>query len=619
MTLTPQWLDELRARITLSSVISRSTRLTKAGREFKACCPFHNEKSPSFTVNDEKGFYHCFGCGAHGDVIRWMTDQRGLGFMDAVKELAEEAGMEVPAPDPRAAQAAEQRDSLHDVTKAAQDWFVAALAGPDGEKARAYLATRGFDAHTVARFGFGYAPEGRQAMKFALERFPEDRLIEAGLRIVVDDKEPYDRFRGRLMLPIEDARGRVIAFGGRILDKGKTDAPKYLNSPDTPLFDKGRTLYNLHRAGPASRQSGRLIVVEGYMDVIALAAAGFGECVAPLGTALTERQIEMLWRLVETPILCFDGDAAGQRAAMRAVVRTLPLLRPAHSLRIVRLPAGLDPDDLIKRDGPKAMEALLGEAKGLLDTLWEHERDASPLVTPEDKAGLKARLFAHIETIADRDIQSLYRREVLDRFSEFAFQRRENTWRPGARPGKQPAPPTGNAGRLRHAANGGARDSLCTAIVAGLIRWPDEITRHAEALAACVDLDERLTVLLDVSDESGTLEPEALATILARKGLALPDPAAFAGMRFFFLNAAASPADAAEQLAQAIDLLVERPALEAALKDATKRFEQELSDEAYAEQQRLLKRKLEFDARLRQMASARAALHGGGATNSMAE
>ena len=254
MSLSPQWLDELRTRITLSSIIARTTRLTKTGHEFKACCPFHNEKSPSFTVNDLKGFYHCFGCGAHGDAIRWMTDQRGLSFMDAVKELAAEAGMEVPAADPRAAAAAEQRDSLHDVMKAAQDWFAARLASDEGAKARAYLATRGFNERTVERFGFGYAPEGRQALKAALSQFPEELLIEAGLRIAVEEKEPYDRFRGRLMLPIEDARGRVIAFGGRILDAQKTDAPKYLNSPDTTLFDKGRTLYNLHRAGPASRQ-----------------------------------------------------------------------------------------------------------------------------------------------------------------------------------------------------------------------------------------------------------------------------------------------------------------------------------------------------------------------------
>ena len=406
--LTPQWLDQLRTRVTLSALIGRTTRLTKAGREHKACCPFHNEKSPSFTVNDEKGFYHCFGCGAHGDAIRWMTDHQGLSFMDAVKELALEAGMDVPAPDPQAAQFAQKRDSLHDVMSAAQEWFAHNLTTPDGQEARAYLATRGFDAQTIKRFGFGFAPENRQALKGALGRFPETMLIETGLRIAVEDRDPYDRFRSRLMLPIEDARGRVIAFGGRILAKAKTDAPKYLNSPDTPLFDKGRTLYNLHRAAPAARQSGRMVVVEGYMDVIAMAAAGIAECVAPLGTALTEHQIELLWRHVEMPILCFDGDGAGQRAAMKAVARALPLLRPAHSLRIVHLPEGLDPDDLIKARGAKAMEDLLAAPRSLLDVLWESERDALPLDTPEDKAGLKARLMDHVETITHSDIAGLY-------------------------------------------------------------------------------------------------------------------------------------------------------------------------------------------------------------------
>ncbi len=597
MALSPQWLDELRARVTLSSVISRTTRLTKAGHEFKACCPFHNEKSPSFTVNDQKGFYHCFGCGAHGDVIRWMTDQRGLSFMDAVKELASEAGMEVPAPDPQAARAAEQRDTLHDVMKAAQDWFVAQLAGPEGEKARAYLVTRGFDAHTLQRFGFGYAPEGRQAMKAALKDVPEAKLIEAGLRIAVEDKEPYDRFRGRLMLPIEDARGRVIAFGGRILDAQKTDAPKYLNSPDTPLFDKGRTLYNLHRAGPASRQTGRIVVVEGYMDVIALAAAGIADAVAPLGTALTERQIELLWRLVETPILCFDGDAAGQRAAMRAITRALPLLRPAHSLKIVRLPPGLDPDDLIKQQGTKAMELQLANARSLVEVLWEHERDAAPLATPEDKAGLKARLMAHVETIADREIQSLYRRELSERFSAFAFPRRESgDWRKG------PAPTRSRVAARRAP----PRDALSAAILSGLLRFPDQIHRHAEALGQAGLADPRFDVLLDAADSAATLEKDTMEPILAERGMAAPTPEEYAAMRFGFLADAIPPDQARAELAQAIGLLVERPALEAALDAATKRFESDLSEGAYAEQQRLLKRKLEFDARLRQMASARA-------------
>jgi DNA primase len=608
MALSPQWLDELRARVTLSSVISRTTRLTKAGHEFKACCPFHNEKSPSFTVNDQKGFYHCFGCGAHGDVIRWMTDQRGLSFIDAVKELASEAGMEVPAPDPRAAQMAEQKNTLHDVMAAAQAWFVERLALAEGEKARAYLDTRGFNARTLERFGFGYAPDGRQALKEALKQFPDALLIEAGLRIVVDDKEPYDRFRGRLMLPIEDARGRVIAFGGRILDAAKTDAPKYLNSPDTPLFDKGRTLYNLHRAGPASRKSGRIVVVEGYMDVIALAAAGIEDAVAPLGTALTERQIEMLWRLVEAPILCFDGDAAGQRAAIRAVTRALPLLRPAHTLRIVQLPPGLDPDDLIKRDGARAIEALLETPRTLLDLLWEHERDAAPLVMPEDKAGLKARLMAHVDTIADRDIQGLYRRELLERFSAFAYPpRKAREWRPGGR--GIPVPSQAKPQTIARARRGGSgdRDALAAAVIAGLFRFPQELVRHVEPLAHAGLADPRFEVLADAVDAGEALESGNLTTILGAKGLAAPEAQEYAALRFGFLSDAVPPEQARAELAQAVALLVERPALEAALAEATARFERDLSEGAYAEQQRLLKRKLEFDARLRQMASARSA------------
>jgi len=611
--LTPQWLDELRGRLTLSSVIGRTTRLTKAGHEFKACCPFHNEKSPSFTVNDEKGFYHCFGCGAHGDAIRWMTDQRGLSFMDAVKELAAEAGMEVPAPDPRAAKQAEQRDGLHDVMAAAQEWFVAQLAAPEGERARAYLATRGFDPHTLTRFGFGYAPEGRQALKGALSRFPEDKLIEAGLRIAVEDKEPYDRFRGRLILPIEDARGRVIAFGGRILDKTKTDAPKYLNSPDTPLFDKGRTLYNLHRAGPASRQSGRLIVVEGYMDVIALAAAGFAEAVAPLGTALTEHQLGLLWRLVETPILCFDGDAAGQRAAMRAISRALPMLKPAHSLRIVRLPAGLDPDDLIKQQGAGAMEDLLGQARSLIDTLWEQERDALPLATPEDKAGLKARLMAHVEAIADPEIRGLYKRELSDRFSAYAFPRREvggggsggnpARGRPAAASRRSgpwrdapPPPPSPETARRLQRATSGSGEALGAAVLAGLCNYPEAIAANAELLARAGPALSRhgrlLDALLDAADMGQSLEKTGLASTLASLGVSLPTPDEYARIRFPFISDTASPADALAALETAIHWLVLVPELEAGIAAATERFDVE-------EQGRLRSRKEELERQLK--------------------
>jgi DNA primase len=434
-------------------------------------------------------------------------------------------------------------------------------------------------------------------------------LIEAGLRILVDDKEPYDRFRGRLMLPIEDARGRVIAFGGRILEAGKTDAPKYLNSPDTPLFDKGRTLYNLHRAGPLSRQTGRLVVVEGYMDVIALSAAGIGDCVAPLGTALTERQIELLWRLVEAPVLCFDGDAAGQRAAMRAVTRALPMLRPAHTLRICQLPAGLDPDDLVKRDGQAAMEERLAGAQSLIETLWQYELAAAPLTTPEEKAGLKARLMAHVDTISDDDIKSLYRRELSDRFSAFAFPRREFTPReftprastPRARGRFQhteatPIPSADTAQRLNHATGKGGRDGLTSAVLAGFVRYPAEIVRHADALAGVTvgsaALGRLLDALLDANDSGQALETETLATTLASEGIHVPGPEDYAKINFPFLRTGVDRSIAVEALDAAVAVLVEGPALDAAIEAATERFDID-------EQTRLRKRKQDLDDRLK--------------------
>ncbi len=608
MALSPQWLDELRSRVTLSSVIMRTTKLQKAGHEWKACCPFHDEKSPSFTVNDQKAFYHCFGCQAHGDVISWMTDQRGMSFMDAVKELAAEAGMEVPAADPQSAARAEQRAGLHDVMQSAQDYFVRNLQGNDGAGARDYLKGRGFDQHTIERFGFGYAPPDRQAMKAALSEYEEPILIEGGLRIAVDDKDPYDRFRSRLMLPIQDARGRVIAFGGRILETN-TKAPKYLNSPDTPLFDKGRNLYNLHRAGPASRKTNRVVVVEGYMDVIALAAAGIEDSVAPMGTALTETQIEMLWRMVETPVLCFDGDAAGQRAAMRAVERALPMLRPAHSLRIVRLPTGLDPDDLLQQRGRKAMDEVLEGAATLLDTLWTFERDAQPLTTPEDKAGLKARLLSHTDAIQDSDIRSLYRRELLERFSAFAYPPREQKpwvkreWKPGGFKQATPTLSPDAAARLKRSSSGGSRDILANAVVAGLARHPDQILRHADQLERFAASDNRVGPVIDSLIEAAeVLEPGDTSPILMPDGISqAPDET-----RFSFLREGTDPKAACDDLAEAVSLLVERPALEAALAAATARFETD-PEGAFTEQQRLLKRKLEFERRLGQMVSERAA------------
>src|SRR3954471_4525074 len=373
MTLSTAFLDELRARTVLSSVIAPSVKLIRAGREWKACCPFHNEKTPSFTVNDDKHFYHCFGCGAHGDAIRFLTDHRGMPFMDAVKELADKAGMDGPAPDPRASERADRTASLTDVMAEVAKYYSDQLNGLAGADAREYLKRRGIDSATAERFGLGLAPDSRTALKRALDKLGEEKLIETGMLIKPDEGDSYDRFRGRLMFPIRAPRGRVIAFGGRILGEGE---PKYLNSPDTPLFDKGRTLYNIHRASPASRPATRLIVVEGYMDVIALDRAGIEEVVAPNGTAVTEAQLERMWRLDPSPILCFDGDSAGKKAAIRAATRALPLLRPDRTLRFVELPAGQDPDDVVKAGGGEALGPLLPAPDPPDARLWRHEIEA---------------------------------------------------------------------------------------------------------------------------------------------------------------------------------------------------------------------------------------------------
>lgn len=625
MAITPQWKDELRARITLSALVMRSVKLTRAGREWKGCCPFHDEKTPSFYVNDQKQFYHCFGCGAHGDAISWMVDQQGLPFMDAVKELAAMAGMEVPAPDPVQAKKAEQRASLIDVTEAAQRFFIESLAAPGGKAARDYLQRRGFSPAIMREFGFGWAPDERQALPRALAQFGEGMLEAAGMRAANEQGERYDRFRGRVMLPIHDARGRVIAFGGRILDK-RDGGAKYLNSPDTELFDKGRTLYNLHRAAPAARQSGRVVVVEGYMDVIALANVGIADVVAPLGTALTEMQLELLWRMTDAPVLCFDGDAAGQRAAMRAIARALPLLAPMRSLAIVRLPAGLDPDDLIKAQGKAAMEKLLAAPSTLIDTLWEFERDAQPLTTPEAKAGLKARLMAHVETIADPEIKALYRRELSDRFSAFAYPPRpprpafvpqQRGQRPGWRGSQLPPPGLSEEARARLSGlmAGGQRQGLLHAVIAGLARFPQEITRHAEALSRLARHDREAAPLIESLFElAETLDsgpPSAICDSLGH-------PAPPADIRYAFLDEGTSTGAACEELAEAVSLLVERPALEAALAATIARFAHD-PEGSFAEQTRLRAQLMTVNERLKAFGRRKAAPAATGDDSAVAE
>ncbi|MGN6849479.1 MAG: DNA primase [Sphingomicrobium sp.] len=605
MTLSPQWLDELRARTTLSAVIAPSVKLIRAGREWKACCPFHNEKTPSFTINDDKHFYHCFGCGAHGDAIRFLTDHRGLPFMDAVKELAAKAGMDVPAPDPRAKEQAERTATLTDVMAEVAKWYAEQLNGLQGAEARDYLKQRGIDAETARRFGLGLAPDSRSALKRGLDHLGEDRLIETGMLIQPEEggKESYDRFRGRLMIPIRDARGRVIAFGGRIMGQGE---PKYLNSPDTPLFDKGRTLYNIDRAGPASRAAKRLIVVEGYMDVIALDRAGIGEVVAPNGTAVTEAQLERMWRLDPSPILCFDGDAAGRKAAIRAATRALPLLRPDRTLRFVELPSGQDPDDVVRSGGREALEALLATPEPLDARLWRHELEAEPLTTPEAWAGLKQRLIDHASAIGHADLARMYREDWLNRFCE---QRRpaSATPRPFAKTfknGRFAPPPKPVDAEARAIASSGIDAPTARALVLGFAYYPEELPAHCEQLASLPIADKSAAKLRDELVEKvfagATLDRDSVDTILGRDGTT--GEKARRAMGFSFTRRDSDPDRARSDLAAAVEIIAAAEEVEKALEHATERLKRDFTDEALEEQQRLIQAQRGLRDRLAQLA-----------------
>ena len=418
MAFPPDFIDLLKDRVRVSEVVGRKVSLKKDGREFKGLCPFHNEKTPSFYVNDEKGFYHCFGCGAHGSSFDFLMETEGRSFPEAAEELAAIAGVDVPVQTPQDKERQERRASLHDVLEAACVYFERQLSSPAGAEARAYLDQRQLTQATRRKYRLGYSPKDRtQLTQFLVkEGFDKALVVEAGLhRPPQDGKDGIDYFRDRVIFPITDRRDRVIGFGGRVMGDGQ---PKYLNSPETPLFDKGRVLYGLAQARDAARKADAVVVAEGYMDVIALSQAGIEYAVAPLGTALTEQQLEELWKLAPEPLLCFDGDAAGVRAAARAADRALPLLQAGQSLRFVQLPEGQDPDDVLKAGGRKAMDDLLIAAKPLVEMLVDLEIAQAPIDTPERKADLKKRVRQKVAKIADGDIRGLYGQAVRDRLDE---------------------------------------------------------------------------------------------------------------------------------------------------------------------------------------------------------
>lgn len=413
MSLPPGFLEELRTRASLADIVGRKVtwdrRKSNAARgDWWAPCPFHEEKSASFHVLDREGYYKCFGCGASGDAITFLREIENMSFIEAVKTLAAEVGVEMPDQDPRAAAAEEKRKGLTDVMELCVKWFRLQLQTAKAEAAREYLKGRGLTGATAKRFEIGFAPDDRSGLQdhLAGKNVPLEDMIACGVLAKADDGRVYPRFRGRIMFPIRDARGRCISFGGRAMDPNAK--AKYLNGPETSLFDKGRNLYNVAMARGAAGKSGRLIVAEGYMDVIALAEAGFDASVAPLGTAVTENQLQLMWRLAEEPTIALDGDAAGIRAANRLIDLALPHLGPGRTLRFCIMPDGLDPDDLIRKGGAEAMEAALQGALPLIDMMWRRETEGKTFDTPERRAALDVALGDLARKIADRRLRGHY-------------------------------------------------------------------------------------------------------------------------------------------------------------------------------------------------------------------
>lgn len=421
MALPPGFLDEIRTRVSIAKVIERklswdSKKTNAAKGDYWACCPFHQEKSSSFHVEDRKGFYYCFGCHAKGDAITFLMEGENMSFMEAVETLASEAGMPMPAQDPRAQEKQDRRTALAEVMEQAAQFFRLQFKSGKGQGARDYIERRGLTAKTIERFEIGYAPDTRTALREHLgnKGIEIKQMDEAGLVIVPDDGgQPYDRFRGRIMFPIRDARGRCIAFGGRAMDPNAR--AKYLNSPETALFDKGRSLYNHGNARTAAGKVGALIVAEGYMDVIALAQAGFDHGVAPLGTAVTEDQLRLMWRIADEPVIALDGDKAGVRAAMRVIDIALPMLEAGKSLRFAIMPEGQDPDDLIKASGATAMQDLLDKALPMVELLWRRETEGEVFDSPERRAGLDARLRKALAAITDPGLRGHYGQALKER------------------------------------------------------------------------------------------------------------------------------------------------------------------------------------------------------------
>lgn len=543
MKFPPSILEEIKARLPVSAVVGKRVRLAKAGREWKGLSPFNAEKTPSFFVNDQKASFFDFSSGKNGDIFKFVMETEGLSFPEAVEKLAAEAGVTLPKITQEAQVQEERRKGLHEVVELAARFFEAELAGDRGGSARRYLASRGLDGEARTRFRIGYGPADRFALRdhLAGKGVSAELMMEAGLLVHGDEiAVPYDRFRDRIMFPIHDSRGRPVAFGGRAMSAEVS--AKYLNSPETPLFHKGSLLFNHHNARKAAHDTGQAIVVEGYVDVIAMSLAGFPQTVAPLGTALTEDQLTLLWRMADEPVICLDGDKAGRKAASRAIDIALPLLEPGKSLSFALLPEGQDPDDLARSGGKAAIAEVLAAARPLVDMLWTREVEAGPLDTPERRAAFERRLKEPLGQIRDETTRKHYRREMDERLAQlFASagpartERREGGYPRGrgqgggaARGGRsgfqQPAPwsvgplkASSQLTRTKIMARGRGEDTREAFILLALASHPGLILRCADEIADLA-LDgaaaERFRqALLDAAEE-GVLNEEALASRL---------------------------------------------------------------------------------------------------------
>jgi len=493
MTLPPGFLDELRTRTSLAQVVGRKVtwdmRKSNQGKgDMWAPCPFHQEKTASFHVDDRKGYYYCFGCHAKGDAISFVRETENLGFMEAIEVLAREVGLQMPARDPKAQEKADRRTQLAEVMEQAVQFYRLQLKTAQGAPARDYLDRRGLRDDAQERWGIGYAPDARHALigHFRDKGVDEALVVDAGLAIKPDDGgAPFDRFRGRIIFPIRDARGRTISLGGRALDPNAR--AKYLNGPETELFDKGRSLFNIQNARAAAGKGTPLIVAEGYMDVIALSEAGFGASVAPLGTAITEDQLRLLWRISPEPIIALDGDTAGLRAAMRVIDLALPLIEAGQSLRFALMPEKMDPDDVIKAEGPSAMQALLDSALPMVRLLWRRETEGKVFDSPERKAALDRDLRQVIKRIKDPSIRSHYGSEInaLRRELFNPPRVRQGSWQGGRGPWRKGPPPalTETKSSLLAAASGEVEEVLREAVIlATFISHPGLIEQFEGAL-----------------------------------------------------------------------------------------------------------------------------------------